>query len=258
MSGSLVEDEEHMRMEELWNTRREEIRGFRTAILSARKEEMAHATQQTLRREKRAEFLLQCKKDIRAANRDTLFKETLRCFRGLVVGDMEIIRKEQQAIATRAALPANQKSAADSVLQQMMDALTTVTSAIDAGVYRTKEDLQEAKKNLHEKYRAPILDTMIAVRLTRRDQWITLLLVNLRDNMDAETLPEPVMQTMNDAIACLEQKQVMIRSAVPGKRSETLRTSALELQVCIGKITEANSLYKEFEQQKTSSGSGIQ
>lgn len=258
MTGATLEQEEQMRMETLWNDRRAAIQGFRTAVLNARKEETAHASQQALRREKRAELLLQCKKDIRAANRDSLFRETARCFRGLVMGDMELLRKEKQSIALRAGLPSELRDSSSGVIQMMMDALSTVTSAIDAGVYDSKEELQEAKRNLQEKYRAAVTDAILAIHLTRRDQWITLLLVNLRDNTGAAEPPDSVTAKINDAISCLEQKLEMIRAAIPGKRSETLTVTAQELQVCIGLITEAHSLYKEFEQQKNSSGSTVE
>ncbi|MBM3231620.1 hypothetical protein FJZ28_04845 [Candidatus Peregrinibacteria bacterium] len=251
MSGVTLEDLERMRIEEMWNERRMAVKGFWAAMMNARKELAAHASQQAIRREKRSELIAECRKDIRAANRDTLFKETLRCFRALLTGELEIARKEKQAVTFMAGASDAAKADANSALQNAMDALSTVISAVDAGVYGSKEDLEETKRNLNHKYRTPVHASLVSLRLSRRSLWITHLLVKLREIQEDETLSVEVAAALADAIECFEHAGV----TVAGNPTATLLTeSATVLRNCGERVRETEKLYKEFIQQNAGSG----
>lgn len=244
-TGTVIEDP-------VWQARRFRDQDFENAMLNSRKTVAAFIAQQATRLQKRGELLAQCREDLRRANRDTLFKETLRCFRSFLVGDLEIARKEKTFAEGLVGPSQESVSAASAALGKLMDAISTVLTGIDAGIYQTKDDLQEAKNNLQTKYRIPAQTALTELRLSRRATWINHLLVRLKDLEAEPDLPAEIVSSLEETIGCYEARESELSERADP--AENLGNTA-NLELCAEKARATYNLYKKFIQEKTASGS---
>ncbi len=254
-SGALLEmqqQEESARLK--WAERMEATSSFWADYMNNRKVATAYREQHALRREKRKEKRLQCRNDVRRANRDSLLSETMHCFRATLSMDLEILRKQLQYIESM--VGASEKYRSDAVYhtQNLMDGISTVVAAIDTGVYTGKEELEEAKIHLEEHYRVHQRTSMAYLRVSHSQTWLTHLMVRLHDVLMMEKVYEEVVPKINESIACLEQKKELLEALFSVEAYSTLinqfRQVQSEVKFCNEMASTARKLNKELEQEE--------
>ncbi len=232
-TGALLEIQ---RLEnEKWQARRERTAGFWAAMMNSRKAAAAFREQQAIREEKLLEKRIQCREDIRRANRDTVEQVTVGCFRATLTLDLEMLRKEKQSVETVAGPTEYFRKSALFHIGNLMDALSTVIQAIDAGVYEGKEDLREAKQNLDKTYRENRRLAVTRLRIDRAITWLQLLMIRL-ENVRKTQPTEEVTARLTDAIRCLERKEEMLNALLPLENNQILiegfRQVQSEVKIC--------------------------
>ena len=219
--------------------------------MNSRKAAATFREQQAIRQEKLTEKRVQCREDVRKANRDSVEQVTVGCFRASLTLDLEMLRKEKQFVETVAGPTETFRKSAVFHIGNLMDAISTIIEAIDAGVYDGKEDLAEAKQNLGNAYRENRRLAMTRLRIDRAITWLTLLMIRLED-VRKTAPPEAVSAKLSDAIACLEVKEAALAELLPLENNQALidafRQVQSELKICRELASEAQNLNTEIEQ----------
>jgi len=253
-SGALLEQqlrEQEIRM--TWQERMNATEGFWASYMNNRKNTSAFVEQHQIRREKRAEKRLACRNDVRRANKDNILSETMHCFRATLTLDLEMLRKEQQYIEAIPGVSAEHRAAAAFHIQNLMDATSTIVSAIDVGVYGNKEDLEEAKLNLESHYRLSKRVSMIKLRIDHSIMWSKQLIVRLHSVLMMGNPHDEVVPKIEESIACLEQKESLLFSLFSLEEYSALdsqfRQVQSEIKFCTEMARKAFMLNKELEQE---------
>jgi hypothetical protein len=248
-TGALLEIE---RRKAVWAERIYNTKGFWAGYMNNRKNTASYKEQHLLRREKRAQKRLTCRNDIRHANRDNLLSESMRCFRATLTMELEMLRKEQQYVESIAGVTDQYKTAAIFHIHNLMEAISTVISAIDVGVYSNKEDLLEAKVNLESHYRLSKRTALAQLRIDRSKTWLNHLMVRLHSVLILGGPEEEVVPKIEEAIACLEQKEARIFPLFSLEDYSALdsqfRQVQSEIKFCTEMARKAFMLNKELEQ----------
>ena len=233
--------------------REERVQNFWAAFMNNRKERAAFVQQNALRREKRKEKRIQCRDDVRRANRDSILSETLHCFRAMLTLDLETLRKEKQYVHSIAGVTETYRTAAVSEIQNTMDAIAPIVEAVDVGVYTDTEQLTEAKSNLETRYRQAKRLAQTLARVDHTKTWLEHLMVRIYSIPLSENPTEEVRQKLEESIACLEQKEVMLDPLFSVEDNNALidqfRQVQSEIKFCIEMTRNADTLNKEVEQE---------
>lgn len=237
----------------LWALRRARSAGFWAAMMNNRKEAAAFRDQQAIRREKRTEKRIACRDDVRSANRDTVTPITFNCFRATLTMDLEMLRKEKQFVEVMAGPTEQYRKSALFHIGNLMDAISTIVQAMDAGVYGSKEDLEDAKKNLGLTYKAQRSLAMTRLRVDRAITWVAHLMVRLEDIRSFYTPPPVEVQAeLSEAIACLADRQAALEALLPLEDNEALIDGFRQVQsgvkFCTEMAQDAWRLNTEIEQ----------
>ena len=247
-TGALLEEQQQK-----WTDREERIQNFWAEFMNNRKERAAFVQQNALRREKRKEKRIQCRSDVRRANRDTILTETLHCFRATLTLDLEILRKEKQYIERIAGVTDTYRTAAELGIQNTMDAMATIVEAIDVGVYTSAEQLTEAKTNLEIRYRQAKRLALTKVRIDHSKTWIEQLIMRIYTITLSENPSEEVQQKLEESIVCFEQKESLLDGLLPLEDNNALieqfRQVQSEIKFCVEMARDAETLNKEIEQE---------
>lgn len=250
-TGALLEMQ---RLEqEKWDARRVRTAGFWAKMMNNRKAANAFREQQEIRREKRKEKRLACREDVRRANRDSITSVTFNCFRATLTMDLEMLRKEKQFVEEMAGPTANYRKAALFHIGNLMDAISTIVQAMDAGVYGAEEDLLEAKQNLGATYGANRRLAMTKLRVDRAITWTIHLMVRMEDIAHGYTPPPAeVQQKLGDVIACLEDKKASLEALLALENNDEIiegfRQVQSDVKFCSDLAREAELLNTEIEQ----------
>lgn len=253
-SGALLEMQRLQAAEDAkWAAREERTAGFWAAMMNNRKTAAAHREQQEIRRQKRIEKRIACREDVRRANRDAIESVTFNCFRAMLTLDLEMLRKDKQFAETMAGPTQSYRASALFHIGNLMDAISTIVQAMDAGVYSGEEGLLEAKQNLNLSYRANRRLAMTHLRVDRTVTWAAHLMIRLRNVLQMTPAPPPeAMAKLEAAIACLEQKQELLQTLLVMEDNKALitqfRQAQSELKFCHDLVLEAQELNTEFEQ----------
>jgi hypothetical protein len=235
-----------------WQGRIDATQGFWATFMNNRKVTSAFVEQHKIRRNKRKEKRLACRGDLRRANRDNLLSESMRCFRATLTIELEMLRKERQYVESIAGVTDQYKTAAIFHIDNLMEAISTVTSAIDNGVYNSKEDLLEAKKSLESHYRLSKRTALAKLRVDRSRTWMKHLMVRLHSVLILGGPEEEVVPKIEEAIACLEQKEALIFPLFSLEDYSALdsqfRQVQSEIKFCTEMARKAFMLNKELEQ----------
>lgn len=249
LTGALLEIE---RKKAVWAKRMHDTNGFWAGFMNNRKSTAAFVSQHQARRDKRKEKRIACRADVRRANRDTLLSERSRCFKAALTMDLEILRKESQYIETVAGVSDVYRTAASFHIHNLMDAITTVITSIDNGVYSSKEELLEAKANLQSHYRHSKRVAMIKLRISKSITWANHLMVRLHSVLMLGGPDEEVVPIIEETIACLEQKESQLFSLFSLEDYSALdsqfRQVQSEMKFCTEMARNAFTLNKELEQ----------
>lgn len=236
-----------------WKTRRERTQNFWADMMNSRTEASNFRKTHKERRAKRAAKRLECRDDVRKANRDTLAPITMNCYRATLTQDLEILRKQKQFVEGIVGPTENYRNPAIFHIQNLMDAISTVIRAIDAGVYSSKEGLEEAKKNLGQAYRTQYRLAMTHLRIDRSITWLQHLMVRVQDIIEREKLATQVLATLEEVIACLEDREASLGELLLLENNEALiedfRQVQSDVKFCHDLALDAQILNTEIEQQ---------
>ncbi len=240
--------------EEKWQAYRERTAGFFASMMNNRKAERAFREQQAIRRQKLFEKRMLCREDIRKANRDALKRVTLACFRATLTLELEMLRKEKQYIEEVAGPTGEFRARAVASIERLSDAVSTIITAIDAGVYGSKADVQEAKINLEKSYRVHRRHALALLATDRSIIWVTHLMVRLDDIRTTADLQEEIRLKLDDAIACMEVRKTTLEALLAEESYQALidgfRQAESELKICSNLANDAHGLNTKFEQEK--------
>lgn len=252
-TGAILEIQLRAEEERLkWAMRLNRTSGFWASFMNNRKTTKAFVEQHAIRREKHKEKRLQCRNDVRRANRDNLLSETSQCFKATLTMDLEILRKQQIYVEDIPGVSDQYRTAALFHIQNLMKAISTVVEAIDAGTFSNKEELLDAKVNLESHYRLAKRSAMTKLRIDRSKTWLEHLMIRLHAVLIYEGIPAKIVPKIEETIACLEQKELLLDDLFELEGSGTLEDSFRQVQsdikFCTEMATSAAALNKELEQ----------
>ncbi|MBI1813145.1 hypothetical protein HY285_04920 [Candidatus Peregrinibacteria bacterium] len=182
-----------------WQSRVARTKDFWNRVLDAQAREQRKRGAVARYDKKRAEFRAQCRDEIRRANRDTKFPTIQRCFRGEITQERALLLAQTGYLHDAPGIPSDVRQALGKKIGALTDALGTVVSAVDAGVYTGRDDLLEARNNLRDRYRNIVWEGWTQLRIERLITWVDYLLLEARDQAAAAGDPSP----WNTATQCL-------------------------------------------------------
>ncbi len=212
------------------------LRGFVESIEEGTVQETQFREQSAAYFAKRAQHRRICRDDLRKANKMTLMSTLLRCYRSELSSLKDFAQKQEEIFADISGLIPTIRSQAVKSAKELSDALTTVIFAIDSGVYETKDDVLEAKRNLYRKYQLPLWSNWTMVRADRTLTWIAHLIEKIDRLTEAEKERGLDRSELSDARSCLTAQEIALRpliQAAAENRGEKLAASLLALQECV-------------------------
>lgn len=188
--------------------------GFRAAAKAFAKQEQAYGTAVAALRAKQAELRRGCRDALRRANRDDRLEIALRCFRGDLTGEREMVRKQQAYVRAVPGVESSVRSSADRALSSLLDAVTTIVDAVDSGVYRSTDVMLETRRNLRAKYQSPSWDALSRLRAERGLTVVAQLILDAEAAMEEERVilqgePQPAW---NEARGCLAAREAALHA----------------------------------------------
>lgn len=117
--------------------------------------------------ERSTELRSRCHEEIRKSNRDTIVGLSAQCLRSDLLLEASHRRKQRDMMDAAPGADAAVADAAVTGIDAWLGASTTVIDGIDAGVFTTVDMLKQAKKNLHDTYRAPMLRAFTRTRASQ-------------------------------------------------------------------------------------------
>ena len=224
---------------ELMKIRTEKTKGFRDKAVTLQKKEESYRKALATAFQKITELQSNCRTDFRHANRDQKFRVQLRCYRGEIALQKELLRKQHDFIAELPGISDTVRKNALQRIDALSDALAAVITGIDSGVFTSLNDLLEAKKNLFEKYRSPAWAMLTVLRAERLLSWTMLLLIDLepleewQPSSGTGTVVGDPVASARSCLENLEGKLVLL--LVPGSlnTSEQLKTLHMQAKACV-------------------------
>lgn len=222
-----------------WETRSLRAKDFRTQMMTGRKAQDASYDAESALRSKRAGARNSCRDRLRKANRNERLGVLLLCVKQDFGATLETIRKRQDGLGSRAGTSADTTSLIRGRGDLLIDALSTIIQAIDAGVYSNEDELIEAKNNLRDKYMLPYQTLLPRSDTEHALAGIAHMLLRSRD-IDRSQLPEEVRTALEQSDACLTTVEKTIESLTV---EEAINAShRLAIRNCLGKYREAQAL----------------
>ncbi len=185
---------------------------------------------------KRAELRMECRDDLRRANRDTLVTVLLRCYKNDLVLEREYLEKRRTWLE---ALPGVAKLTRATVLSRLdllADAIDTIVYAIDHRVYATQEDLVEARRNLLTRYRLPFWESVTLARADRALTWVARMIA-LTDAVRAEDVGITGGERKGwlDARRCLTERETELKLLLLGENEgdKSVSEAISDIRFCL-------------------------
>jgi len=223
--------------------------GFLLRIQSRAKARESFSLKQLERRRKLVAHQLECKDEIRRANRDTKLLTLLRCYRTNLTLNLESLRKERLYIENiMVGLTEGQKGNAYEELDNLVDAITTVINGIDAGVYTSQNGLEEVKTSLMKRYWTPWWHEQLKLHADRLISWIAHLIIRIDAISEANDMLEEDQILLANTRACLTDEETRLKAAISSLEYEETNTKLQEsyenIMLCLG---EAPAIQPEEE-----------
>lgn len=180
---------------------------------------------------RKAELRAKCREEIRKANRDTILAKSEQCFRGDLLEEISLHRKEQAYIASLPGIDANVQAAFQDALKKLIDAEVAVVNGVDTGVYASVELLQSAKRKLRDQYRVPYRTALFHLSTDRQIPWLAWHADQLEYLLSEK--PETDAQ---GAVTCMEEAVHMASASLVSDATtalETLRATLAKNLECI-------------------------
>lgn len=154
-----------------------------------------------------------CREAIRRANRDQLMQRLLPCYRSDLLQDINILRKQAQYISAVPMTDETLRVSALDAITALTDAQMTIVNAIDTGLFEQADSVEEAKKNLRQKYREPVWTSLVRLKADRELTWVIYMAKNIEMRMPAEGRTDAIGVLLSDAAICLENAGKTLRDA---------------------------------------------
>lgn len=163
---------------------------------------------------KRAEHRADCRDQVRRANKESLIKVLLLCYREELTLEEDFLSKEREYLTAAAGVSEPVRSRMLDRLDVLADAMHTIVYAIDSGVYASQADLLEAKQNLYARYRVPFYDASAALRADRALTWVQTLILGVDAAQSGENPPRP---EWNGGRACLVTSETALSGLIASR-----------------------------------------
>lgn len=154
-----------------------------------------------------------CREAIRRANRDQLMQRLLPCYRSDLLQDINILRKQSQYIQAVPLSDETLRTTTMNAITALTDAQMTIVNAIDTGLFEQADAVEEAKRNLREKYREPVWTSLVRLKADRELTWVIYMAKNIEMRMPAEGRADAIGVLLSDAAICLENAGKTLRDA---------------------------------------------
>ncbi len=226
VSGSLLRTESA----ELKNEREIRTRDFRARMLKFMKSDTELRSREAAFRKDRAEARRDCREELRKANRDGKITVSIRCYREELEMEQEFRAKEAEWLTLAPGVQNGVRTEATDRHTGLTDALDAVILGIEGKVYRSVEDLHEARANLLSKYRTPYAAALTRLRLDMFLTWTQQLIVQIDQHKPAEAATQWM-----DARLCLNRTEDRLRALLSSPAAPApgdLRTVMQELTSC--------------------------
>ena len=228
------------------DARRESIEDFKSDYLMSRKAIESAFTMETTLRQKRAELRRDCRETLRKANRDQRLPRLSDCMKDDLQKTLEMVTARGTSIAAAAGVQGDVKELIAARNELLRDALDTIITALDAGVYTDEEGLVEARNNLREKYFKPYAALLPQLHAEHALSWISHLLVRADSLKKSGTLSEQVLGKVVEAEACLFTEEDSLSQAIDSNETISSISQSLErLPGCLDLLTEAQVLWNQ-------------
>lgn len=225
--------------------------------MNARSETTTFRKEHAERRAKRTAKRIACHTDLREANRDAINPVAERCYRELLMLDLEILRKQKMHIEALPNISSSTRGSAVFAIDQLSEALTRIVQGIVAGTYEDRESLQTAKKNIDTSYRTLQRLSLVHLQIERTANWLNHLLLRLHTIAADERTPSQVLTKIDIATSCLELREEGLRSLLQVEDYKALidefRQAQSDIKFCLDLAREARLLNTELEQAQGSS-----
>ncbi len=190
-------------------------------------------------RERAQELRLRCREEIRSANRDTIVEKSAQCLRSDLLLEVTHRRKQLDYLLTMPTLMYDKEVMEQSV-ESWADAAMAVVDGVDAGVFGTVEVLKQAKLNLHNTYRYPMLLNFTAHRGLRIWAHARSLAAVSMDLVSSMEDPSPFL---SEIVPCFERVidalGVVIAAEDQKLKSHELYASITFMRQCVSIIERA-------------------
>lgn len=233
-----------------WQERERYIEGFGVAIQSYAKTEDAFYIQEQNRRQKLNDHRRTCTEELRKANRNSQFAVARDCYKTDAALVRDLLRKHHTYLTELPGISEKVRANVLRVLSELIDATTTISKAIDAGVYTTEADLLDAKVNLQKKYIAPYEEQLLLAKADRTYTWVLYLLVRIHQ-LSSDQADESVSAEMEAIIACYEDRATTLESILSDRNAEWIdlfRQAQSDLKSCNKMLQETAPVSTEIEQ----------
>tara|TARA_Y100000310_G_scaffold247751_1_gene253446 strand:- start:197 stop:1102 length:906 start_codon:yes stop_codon:yes gene_type:complete len=234
-----------------WQRRFERADGFRFKMMQTRVGvELYYAFLRKNHEDVQANRL-KCLDDMRRANRDTKFSTLQACYRKELLLHHELSEKQKQYVENIPGVSEALRSQALTSLSALSDALDSVREGTENNVFQAKEELIEAKKNLHAVYRVPVLRNLMRVEIDRMSTWVAHLMHRLLTMTQNTDLSTDAFSKAAEALLCFAESEGELTTI--GLTNEfkdenkKMRTAVKNLQACADVLRESHTLQDLFE-----------
>ena len=207
--------------EEAWQARIERSKAFRKSILqtSDSLEKLREGKQSNIR--KRAEHRHKCYEDFRRASKYTRLSVAIRCYRAELTINLEYLRKERIYIGKMPGVTEDAKALANTKIDILLDAITSIVTAIDSNVFGSVKELEETKINLLTMYRRPKWMMITRLKAENIMTWTASLSTRIAGiiNKYKDTDPE-ISEELINGITCLSESDIILQSVIDEKDSK--------------------------------------
>jgi hypothetical protein len=136
--------------------------------------------------ERSGELRTRCHEEIRKANRDTIVSKSAQCLRSDLLLEITHRRKQADMFADLAGVDATVAEAVSIGVAAYVSAANAVVDGVDTGVFSTVDMLGQAKRNLDDTYRKPMLRTFARARASRAAALTRSLAASVQTALDGD------------------------------------------------------------------------
>ncbi len=232
-----------------------ELPALRKELLVPDAKQTAWETQSDRLLDRLAQHRRDCREAIRRANRDTLMRTTLQCYRSDLLQEMQWLRDYTQYLVLVPLLNEERKLEVTATIDALIDAQAAIVDGIDAQLFEHVESLQEAKKNLRAQYRLPYY---LAITKLRADRELTINNFIVKKLLDLSLQKDrgPVLRhpLLEDSAHCLETASLQLTAVIGStdwiSAKDGLGAAHVTLAQCEGFTDNLLRQEQKFEAQK--------